>query len=142
IKQAIEQMQFQIEEKETLIKLEPDKENTVIRADKNNLYIVLLNLISNAIKYSKHPKITIATSVQQKRYSISIKDNGIGIDKKFVSKLFGKFYRVPAGDVHKNKGLGLGLYFVHKIIEAHRGKIIVNSVLGSGTEFKIILPVE
>ena len=141
IKNALEQMQLQVEEKEAIIELQPDKKNSTIRADKNNLYIVLLNLISNAIKYSRQPHIIISTSTSHKRYIISIKDNGIGIDKKFISKLFGKFYRVPAGDVHNTKGLGLGLYFVHKIIEAHGGKIIVNSIVGMGTEFRIVLPI-
>jgi two-component system phosphate regulon sensor histidine kinase PhoR len=142
IRQAIEQMQFQIEEKEASVEVDANSENTIIRADRNNLYIALLNLISNAIKYSKHPKINITMSDENRRYLILIRDNGIGIDKKFLSKLFGKFYRVPSGDVYNAKGLGLGLYFVRKIIEAHGGKIIVNSVVGIGTEFKIILPVD
>jgi two-component system phosphate regulon sensor histidine kinase PhoR len=141
IKNALEQMQFQIEEAGAFIEFFPEKKNLTIRADKNNLYIVLLNLISNAIKYSRQPHIIIATNTYHKRYSISISDNGIGIDKKFVNKLFGKFYRVPAGDLHNTKGLGLGLYFVHKIIAAHHGKVIVNSTVGRGTEFKIVLPV-
>jgi two-component system phosphate regulon sensor histidine kinase PhoR len=142
IKNAIEQMQLQIEEKQAIIELRPDKANTAIKADKNNLYIVLLNLISNAIKYSRNPHIIITTNTNHKRYFISIKDNGIGIDKKFVSKLFGKFYRVPTGDLHNTKGLGLGLYFVNKIISTHGGKITINSRVGSGTEFRITLPID
>ena len=102
----------------------------------------MLNLISNALKYSEHPHIIITTFTQHKRYYISIKDNGIGINKKFLKKVFKKFYRVPAGDLHNTKGLGLGLYFVHKIIKAHGGKIIVNSNAGSGTEFRLMLPVD
>ena len=141
IKNALEQMQLQIEETKAIIEFHPDSNNSIIRADRNNLYIVLLNLISNAIKYSRQPHIVITTNAYNKRYFISILDNGIGIDKKFVNKLFGKFYRVPAGDLHNTKGLGLGLYFVHKIIAAHGGKVVVNSIVGIGTEFKIILPV-
>lgn len=142
IKNALEQMQLQIEEKSAVIELNLNKNNEVIYADKNNLYIVLLNLISNALKYSEQPHITITTFTQHKRYYISIKDNGIGIDKRSLNKVFKKFYRVPSGDLHNTKGLGLGLYFVNKIIEAHGGKIIVNSTSRIGTEFRVILPVD
>ena len=139
---AIEQLQFQVEEKEAVIELDLKEKNTVIQADKNNLYIVLLNLISNALKYAPRPQIIISTSIEHKQYCVSIKDNGVGIEKKFLRKLFRKFYRIPTGDLHNTKGLGLGLYFVNKIIDAHGGKIIVNSILGIGTEFKILLPVD
>jgi two-component system phosphate regulon sensor histidine kinase PhoR len=140
IHHAIEQLQFQAEEKNAIIELKLDPANPSIRADKNSLYIVLLNLISNAIKYASKPRILINTNFNHKQYYISIKDNGTGIDKKFIRKLFRKFYRVPSGDLHNTKGLGLGLYFVQKIVVAHGGKIIVNSIPGIGTEFKIVLP--
>ncbi len=142
IKNALDQMQLQIEEKSAIIELGFNKNNGTINADKNNLYIVLLNLISNALKYSKQPHITISTFTEHRRYYISIKDNGIGIDKRYLNKVFRKFYRVPSGDLHNTKGLGLGLYFVQKIIEAHGGKIIVNSITGIGTEFSVVLPVD
>jgi two-component system phosphate regulon sensor histidine kinase PhoR len=141
IHHAIEQLSLQAEEKGALIELKLDPANPSIRADKNSLYIVLLNLISNAIKYASNPHIIINTNLNQKQFYISIKDNGIGIDKKFINKLFRKFYRVPSGDLHNTKGLGLGLYFVQKIIEAHGGRTVVNSIPGIGTEFKIVLPV-
>ena len=140
IHHAIEQLQLQAEEKEATIELKLDPGNPSIRADKNSLYIALLNLISNALKYAAKPYIIINTRLNHKKFYISIKDNGLGIDKKFINKLFRKFYRVPTGDLHNTKGLGLGLYFVHKIIEAHGGRIFVNSLPGIGTEFKIVLP--
>ena len=73
-------------------------------------------------------------------YAISIKDKGIGIEEKNFKFLFNKFYRVPTGNVHQVNGFGLGLNFVKKIIDAHDGKIIIKSVPGVGTEFKILLP--
>jgi two-component system, OmpR family, phosphate regulon sensor histidine kinase PhoR len=141
IHHAMEQLQMQAEEKDAIIELKLDPANPSIRADKNNLYIALLNLISNAIKYASKPHIIINTNLNHNQFYISIKDNGTGIDKKFINKLFKKFYRVPSGDLHNTKGLGLGLYFVQKIVEAHGGRIIVNSIPGIGTEFKIVLPV-
>jgi len=112
---------------------------------RRKLRSIIYNLVNNAIKFRSpdhRPEIFIKTEKASPYIIISVKDNGIGIDKKFVNKLFGKFYRVPAGDLHNTKGLGLGLYFAHKIIEAHKGKIIVNSIVGIGTEFKIVLPAD
>lgn len=64
----------------------------------------------------------------------------MGIEEKFRKKLFKKFYRVPSGDVHNVKGLGLGLYFVKKVIDGHKGTITVKSILGEGSEFIVDLP--
>ncbi|HRN57887.1 MAG TPA: HAMP domain-containing sensor histidine kinase, partial [Agriterribacter sp.] len=97
-------------------------------------------LIENGIKYSHTPLIIIEAGKTGTESYISVKDNGVGIDKRFFKHIFKKFYRVPTGDVHDVKGFGLGLNFVKKIVDAHNGKIVVNSVPGIGTEFKIILP--
>ena len=112
----------------------------MINADESHFSMVLVNLIENSIKYSKDPLVIIATHQDNGNYIISVKDNGIGIDKKHIPFLFKKFYRVPTGDVHNVKGFGLGLNFVKKVIDAHNGKILVSSLPGIGTEFKILLP--
>lgn len=83
--------------------------------------------------------IIIETKLVNDKYFISVKDNGIGIDDQYKKKLFKKFYRIPAGDVHNNKGLGLGLYFVKKVIKEHNGAIHIKSIKGIGTEFIIEL---
>ena len=104
--------------------------------------MVIINLIENGIKYSS-AKPYIAIEIEQEDnglYSISIKDKGIGIEEKNFKYLFQKFYRVPTGNVHNVNGFGLGLNFVKKIVDAHDGKIIVKSVFGVGTEFKIFIP--
>jgi two-component system phosphate regulon sensor histidine kinase PhoR len=71
---------------------------------------------------------------------ITVKDNGIGMTKDTVSKIFDKFYRAHTGDVHNVKGFGLGLNYTRKMVEAHNGKIDVESSLGQGSQFKITIP--
>ena len=141
IKSALAQLHSSIEEKNATMKLlinEPDKN---IYADQSSLYAAILNLISNAIKYAKEPFVTIETKASGNKYFISIKDNGIGIEDKFKKKLFRKFFRVPSGDIHNAKGLGLGLYFVKKVVDGHKGNITVKSIVGKGSEFIIELPI-
>ena len=119
-----------------------DENEPVIDADKNHLQLVIINLVENALKYCKNqPHIIIQLhNGGNDFYTISVKDNGIGIDKRNIKFLFNKFYRVPTGNVHDVTGFGLGLNFVKKVIDAHNGKIVINSVPGIGTEFKIQLP--
>ena len=140
VKNAITQLYAAIEEKNAIIQLNLEPNNVTIMADRNNLYVAIVNVISNAIKYSKEPLVQIETKTINGAYFIIVKDNGIGIDKHYQKKLFKKFYRIPTGDIHNVKGLGLGLYFVKKVIDAHKGTIIINSIAGVGTEFVIELP--
>ena len=102
--------------------------------------LAVVNLLENALKYSGSPHIVVEAGREDSDYFISVKDNGIGIEKKYIKNIFKKFYRVPTGDVHDVKGFGLGLNFVKRIIDGHDGKIRVNSLPGIGTEFRLILP--
>jgi two-component system phosphate regulon sensor histidine kinase PhoR len=112
-----------------------------IRADKGYLLIVITNLIENALKYSEHPRITISTWSNGTDIVLSVKDNGKGIEKKYLNRIFKKFYRIPNGEEVSARGFGLGLAFVKRIVQAHHGKINVKSKLGAGSEFSIYLPV-
>lgn len=110
-----------------------------IRAEKFHLENVVGNLLENARKYSDEPKIKLRAFTQKDRLIISISDNGQGIAQEDIKKIFNKYFRIKNGDVHKVKGYGLGLYYVQKIIKMHRGKISVDSELGTGTTFTLSL---
>ena len=140
IKDVLKDMDPLVRQTNSRIEFIAEEDNKTISADESNIAMVIVNLVENSIKYSREPHVIITTSTENGHYFISVKDNGIGIEKKYIRQLFKKFFRVPTGNVHNVKGFGLGLNFVKKVIDAHKGKIIVNSIPGIGTEFKIILP--
>jgi signal transduction histidine kinase len=102
---------------------------------------LLNNLLSNAVKYSdKEPVIDIEGFREDDKVCIRVSDNGIGINKMDQKHVFDKFYRASTGNIHKYKGLGLGLYYVKKIAEAHGGDVSVASKPGKGSTFTVIIP--
>ena len=113
----------------------------IVHADKAHLELAVVNLLENALKYSAEPHIVVETGKVEDDFFISVKDNGVGIEKKYLKNIFKKFYRVPTGDIHNVKGFGLGLNFVKRIIDAHNGKIKVKSLPGIGTEFRLFIPI-
>jgi signal transduction histidine kinase len=101
------------------------------------------NLIDNAIKYNdKEPLIKIKTLNVPYGIQIEVCDNGIGIKKEDLERIFEKFYRVSTGNVHDTKGFGLGLSYVKSIVDKLDGKIRVESKWKEGTKFIIQLPLE
>jgi two-component system phosphate regulon sensor histidine kinase PhoR len=114
-----------------------------IQGDKESLTEAIMNLLDNAVKYSKDNKhITIKTGTDQKYSYVEVKDEGIGIARNHQQEIFNQFYRVPTGDVHNTKGSGLGLTLVKKTVEAHLGKIKVESSPGKGSTFRLHFPVK
>ncbi len=102
---------------------------------------LLNNLLSNAVKYSdKEPVIDVEGFVLDNNVCIRVADNGIGINKNDQKHIFDKFYRASTGNIHKFKGLGLGLYYVKKIAEAHGGDVTVSSKPGKGSTFTVTIP--
>jgi two-component system phosphate regulon sensor histidine kinase PhoR len=113
------------------------------RVDIDPVYFTTLinNLLSNAVKYSdKEPEINIVGFTEDKTVFIRVADNGIGISKNDQKHVFDKFYRASTGNIHKYKGLGLGLYYVKKIAEAHGGDVTVSSKQGKGSIFTVTIP--
>lgn len=103
---------------------------------------ILQNLIDNAIQYNRpQGKINITVKKQRASWLISVADTGSGISPKDLKHLFTKFYRGENARRMRPDGSGLGLYFVKKIVEKHRGKIAVTSIVGRGTTFSITLPI-
>ena len=126
---------------EGTIELNLTAETFVVKGDSLHLSNVLGNLIDNAIKYNQNvPHIKVTTKNTEGYLELSVQDNGIGIASSEKEKIFDKFYRVPTGNIHNAKGFGLGLSYVKGIVEKHHGRISVQSIQGSGSTFRIILP--
>ncbi|MEM6684982.1 MAG: HAMP domain-containing sensor histidine kinase [Bacteroidota bacterium] len=118
------------------------REEVLLRIDTFHFTTAILNILENAVKYGKEQtEISIKTSLKGNEYSIQITDNGVGIAAEDQTQIFEKFYRVSHGNVHNVKGLGLGLYYTSQIVNAHKGAITVQSELGKGTTFTILIPI-
>lgn len=115
-----------------------------IRADRESVADVLVNLVDNAIKYSNQKKyICVETTTYKDTVSLIVRDQGIGIEQKEQKNIFDKFYRVTEKNLAlKAKGSGLGLTIVKHIIDAHEGTIGIKSEKGVGTEFTITFPLK
>lgn len=141
IRDALQNTALSLQEKNGSVHCELGAGKHIISADRLHLTNVLYNLIDNAIKYcNEDPRILISTADAGKFLSISVKDNGLGIARENHRKVFQKFYRVPTGNVHDVKGFGLGLHYVKSVVNAHKGSIKLDSELGSGSTFRINLP--
>ncbi len=140
LRDCIDSYKSVVNEKHGEIQLELNADNCLVKGDKTYIKHAFLNLIDNAIKYTKvNPKITITTYNKNNKLFIAVNDNGIGIPKSEYSKVFEKYYRVSTGNVHDIKGFGLGLNFVKKVIENLNGNINVKSEVNKGSTFVIIL---
>jgi len=139
IEQVLTNLSVQIEQKNGIVNLELEADNSEIVADEVHLTNIIYNLLDNANKYSpENPEITIRTENLGNLLKIIVSDKGIGMTKEQVTRIFERFYRVPTGNLHDVKGFGLGLSYVKKMVELHNGQIFVESMPGEGSKFEII----
>ncbi|MDP3935258.1 MAG: ATP-binding protein [Candidatus Giovannonibacteria bacterium] len=118
-----------------------NKKTFSVFGDADKLYEVVMNLLDNALKYSTASPIAVVLKPRSKRLALSVADKGLGIPKDEMSKLFIKFGRTEIAQKEQPGGMGLGLYFVKKIVEDHKGRIWVESPgLGKGSTFFVELP--
>ncbi|GAC1452565.1 MAG: hypothetical protein NVSMB7_15310 [Chitinophagaceae bacterium] len=132
---------LQLEDKNGQAFLQLNATSDLIEGDEVHFTNLISNLIDNAVKYSKENLvIKISTVNTVKLIQVRIEDNGIGMNKETQKRIFEKFYRAHTGNVHNVKGFGLGLSYVKTMINAHDGKIKVESTTGKGTTFIIDMP--
>ncbi len=121
-----------------------DAEDPIINVDRMHFTNVIFNLLDNAVKYRREdvePELTVTTvNPDEDHIQITVQDNGIGMKREDLRKIFEKFYRVSTGNRHDVKGFGLGLAYVHKMIDLFGGSIRAESEVGKGSKFIITLP--
>lgn len=141
IKNVVDGMNLALTKRKGKIELLLNASKSTVFADPTHMVNIIYNLIDNALKYTRDtPKISISTLNSDQGIQISIRDNGIGIGEEIQKFIFDKFYRAETGDVHNVTGFGLGLSYVKKIIDAHKGKIDLTSKLNQGSEFRLYFP--
>jgi two-component system phosphate regulon sensor histidine kinase PhoR len=141
IRDSVQSFETVIRERDGTIKFNAGAARHFVKGDKVHIMNVLNNLLENASKYTdKAPGIIVDTNNSDDELLISIADNGIGITKADIERVFNKYYRVKDGDRHDVKGFGIGLSYVSRIIKLHKGSVEVKSKLGKGSVFIIRLP--
>lgn len=141
ISAVVDSMELQLQKKHTEVILNLQAKDSTVIGDELHLSNVIYNLIDNANKYSKDSsKIFISTANENRSLVITIKDNGIGMNKEQLKKIFEQFYRIPTGNLHDVKGFGLGLSYVNTIVKKMKGSIHVKSEKDKGSEFEVRLP--
>lgn len=140
IQKAIQATQLQAQQKYISIKTNLPADIHQINADVEKTSWVLINFLTNAIKYSPESSNIIVSAINKKDVvEITVKDNGRGIDDKYLSRIFDRYFKVPG--THERTGTGLGLAISKEFIEAQGGSIWVNSKLNEGSEFGFALKV-
>ena len=132
---------FHLEQKGFSFNIFKDESIPIIKIDEEAVSEAIVNLVDNAVKYSDQSKeITIRTGQENDFAFVEVEDKGIGIPQKDQKKIFDKFFRVIAGNVHNVKGSGLGLSIVKYIMDAHKGKIELHSEVNKGSRFRLMFP--
>lgn len=139
--ECINSLNVKLDEKNIDVILKVDSNQ--IEGDRNRLYQVFYNLILNACLYSnQNSQVFITSEIKDHYITIEVKDNGIGIPEESLPYIFERFYRVDSSRNRDSGGSGIGLTIVKQFVEAHEGRVEVESQLNVGTTFTIILPIK
>jgi two-component system phosphate regulon sensor histidine kinase PhoR len=141
VQDAIAHVELIVADRGGYIETNLDATRTEVLASEMHFTNVVVNILDNAVKYSiEPPKIDISTELVKNNIIIKVKDQGAGMSKAVLKKVFEKFYREHTGNIHNVKGHGLGLSYVKKIIDDHQGEVYADSEKGKGSTFYIKLP--
>jgi len=141
INKVVSGFNLQLQEKQGTVELLLNAANDLILADETHFTNMINNLVDNAVKYSRDTLlIRITTHSTAKNLVIRVADNGIGMSKETVKRIFEKFYRAHTGNIHNVKGFGLGMSYVKTVVDVIKGKIKVESTLGKGSAFIVEIP--
>jgi len=139
VSQALASLRKKMEEKNLQQELRLPEDNIIVRGNKSLLGQLFYNLIDNAIKFSPDgKKISVAITDKKQRVEIAVRDEGLGIAKEHLEKIFDRFYRVDASRT-TTKGYGLGLAIARMVVELHHGSLSVESESSKGSAFKVVL---
>ncbi|HRG25295.1 MAG TPA: HAMP domain-containing sensor histidine kinase [Chitinophagaceae bacterium] len=145
IKDVVGNFALQLESKNGKVDLLLNATNDLVEADEVHFSNLVNNLVDNAVKYARDnnpPQIRISTQSGSKYFNLRIEDNGIGMNRDTLKRIFERFYRAHTGNMHNVKGFGLGLSYVKTMVEAHHGEIKAESTLGKGSVFTIDIPLK
>ncbi len=142
VQEVFDQLESEAEKKGIALKLESTQSATYVYADRQRIYQVMINLVGNAIKYTKQGDKTITVSFTESAEGVDIvvQDEGRGIPAEDIKRVFERFYRVEKSRARNKGGTGLGLAIVKHIVEAHKSEVQVKSKVGDGSTFSFILP--
>lgn len=141
IKRTVTIIQSRAAEKNLTVELDLPPDLPLVQGDPDMIKQVLLNLIDNAINYTQAGgTVRIITAVEQDEIKVDVQDNGLGIPPENISRIFERFYRVDKARSRELGGTGLGLSIVKHIVDAHKGKVQVESKVGKGSTFSFLLP--
>ena len=141
IRKAISHIALIVQDRGGYVRSHLKAPRSEVLANETHFGNVLVNILDNAVKYSPDaPKIDVHTEVAQNTLVIRVQDQGAGMSKAVLKRIFEKFYREHTGDIHNVKGHGLGLAYVKKIVEDHQGEVYAESEKGKGSTFYVKLP--
>lgn len=141
LQSVLDDMEMRIAERQARVKLDEVPERFEVFGDRQHLANVFRNLLDNALKYTlTQPDVLISAKEQARGILITVQDNGIGIPAGQRELIFEKFQRAGQGDLHEQKGFGLGLAYVKSMVEMHRGFVRVSSEEQRGSRFEVFLP--